>query len=84
MKKINFNRELQYEPDWIDETDDYVSDDHVVRVRRCVEDSGTPTPTPKVSGKEFTIANPELLGEHKGFLYGLLSGISVRRTKRKS
>ena len=84
MKKISFNRELQYEPDWIDETDDYVSGKRVVRVRRCVEDSESPTPTPKVSGKEFIIANPELLGEHRGFLYGLFSGISIRRTKRKS
>ena len=80
MKKFNFN----IEPEDSDLTDDYVSGKRIVRVRRCVEDSDSPTSTPKASGKEFTIANPELLGEHRGFLYGLFSGISVRRTKRKS
>jgi len=38
MEKINFNRELQYEPDWEEVQPK-------VKVRRCIDDATQPTKT---------------------------------------
>jgi len=74
MEKINFNRELQYEPDWEEVQPK-------VKVRRCIDDATQPTKTTVVPFKSDD--DGEYIGTHKGFFYQLFGSGKVNRSKRK-